>query len=280
MKKNQNKTCECYLREIGKIPLLAKEEEIELAKRIKKGDQEALEKLTTANLRFVVSICKEYRNRGLSMGDLINEGNLGLLKAAKRFDETRGFKFISYAVWWIRQSILQALSEQLRVVRLPVNRVGALNKITRAHSHLEQEFEREPALQEIAEHLRISPAEISKNLIHGRTHLSLDAPCGLVEDSRLMDVIADEEQPPVDDHLHTESLKQEIEIALNTLTEREAKIIKLYYGLEEGRALNLEEIGIQFHLTRERIRQIKEKALRKLRHQSRSRPLKHYISQV
>ena len=233
-----------YLQEIGEVPLLTPEEEIELARRIKQGDQEALEKLTKANLRFVVSVAKQYQNQGLSLGDLINEGNLGLIKAAKRFDETRGFKFISYAVWWIRQSILQALAEQSRVVRLPLNRVGALNKIGKTYAALEQALEREPSASEIAEQL---------------------------------DVIENDHQPPPDHDLMNESLKVEIERALATLTKREAEVVRLYFGLGQEHPLTLEEIGERFNLTRERVRQIKEKAIRRLRHASRSRALRAFL---
>lgn len=268
---------ERYLQEIGEVPLLTPDEEIELAKRIKKGDHEALEKLTKANLRFVVSVAKQYQNQGLSLGDLINEGNLGLIKAANRFDETRGFKFISYAVWWIRQSILQALAEQSRVVRLPLNRVGALNKIGKALSALEQEFEREPSHDEIADELDMTPHEVSDTLKISGKHLSLDAPFNHDEESRLLDVLASQELPSPDNHLIRESLKIEVERALASLTPREAEVVKLYFGLGREHPLTLEEIGERFNLTRERVRQIKEKAIRRLRHASRSKPLRSYL---
>ena len=263
--------------EIGKVELLVPQEEIDLARRIKKGDQKALEKLTKANLRFVVSVAKQYQNQGLSLGDLINEGNLGLIKAAKRFDETRGFKFISYAVWWIRQSILQALAEQSRIVRLPLNRVGALNKIGKAFSTLEQEFEREPSASELAEELDMSLFEVSDTLKISGRHLSMDAPFAQGEDNRLLDVIQDNRQPTPDSGLLEESLKNEVKRALATLSEREAQVIKLYFGLDSEHSLTLEEIGEKFNLTRERVRQIKEKAIRRLRHASRSKALRAYL---
>jgi len=277
IKNRANQSLDRYLQEIGEVPLLTPEEEIELARRIKKNDQDALEKLTKANLRFVVSVAKQYQNQGLSLGDLINEGNLGLIKAAKRFDETRGFKFISYAVWWIRQSILQALAEQSRVVRLPLNRVGALNKIGKAFSNLEQEFEREPSAHEIADELEMTPYEVSDTLKISGKHLSLDAPFNQGDDNRLLDVIEDEQQEPPDDLLLNESLRIEVKRALTTLSEREAEVIKLYFGLDREHPLTLEEIGEKFNLTRERVRQIKEKAIRRLRHASRSRMLRSYL---
>ncbi len=277
MKSRANQSLDRYLQEIGEVSLLNPEEEIELARQIKRNDQDALEKLTKANLRFVVSVAKQYQNQGLSLGDLINEGNLGLIKAAKRFDETRGFKFISYAVWWIRQSILQALAEQSRVVRLPLNRVGALNKIGKVFSNLEQEFEREPSANEIAEELEMTPYEVSDTLKISGKHLSLDAPFNQGDDNRLLDVIQDEHQPPPDDLLLDESLRIEVKRALTTLSDREAEVIKLYFGLEREHPLTLEEIGERFHLTRERVRQIKEKAIRRLRHTSRSRMLRSYL---
>lgn len=273
----ESQSLDKYLQEIGKVELLTPDEEIELARRIKKGDQKALEKLTKANLRFVVSVAKQYQNQGLSLGDLINEGNLGLIKAAKRFDETRGFKFISYAVWWIRQSILQALAEQSRIVRLPLNRVGALNKIGKAFSTLEQEFEREPSASELAEELDMSLYEVSDTLKISGRHLSMDAPFSQGEDNRLLDVIEDTRQPSPDSGLMEESLKEEIRRALGTLTEREAQVIKLYFGLDSEHPLTLEEIGEKFNLTRERVRQIKEKAIRRLRHASRSKALREYL---
>jgi RNA polymerase primary sigma factor len=273
----ENQSLDKYLQEIGGVELLNPGEEIDLARKIKKGDQNSLEKLTKANLRFVVSVAKSYQNQGLSLGDLINEGNLGLIKAAKRFDETRGFKFISYAVWWIRQSILQALAEQSRVVRLPLNRVGALNKIGKAFSNLEQAFEREPSANEIAEELEMTPFEVSDTLKISGRHISMDAPFSQGEDNRLLDVIQNEHQPSPDHQLMIESLKREIERALNTLTRREAEVVKLYFGLDREHPLTLEEIGEKFDLTRERVRQIKEKAIRRLRHTSRSRALRAYL---
>ncbi|MFQ5824037.1 MAG: RNA polymerase sigma factor RpoD/SigA [bacterium] len=268
---------EQYLQEISGVPLLSPEEEIELAKEVKKGNQEALEKLTKANLRFVVSVAKQYQNQGLSLGDLINEGNLGLIKAAYRFDLTRGFKFISYAVWWIRQSILQALAEQSRVVRLPLNRVGALNKIGKAFSVLEQEFEREPLATEIADELEMSTIEVSDTLKISGRHISLDAPFNQDADSRLLDVLENEELPSPDHLLIDESLKIEIERTLSFLTKREAEVIKLYFGLGQEHPLTLEEIGERFGLTRERVRQIKAKAIKRLRHASRSKTLRGYL---
>ena len=273
----ESQSLDKYLQEIGKVELLVPQEEIDLARRIKKGDQKALEKLTKANLRFVVSVAKQYQNQGLSLGDLINEGNLGLIKAAKRFDETRGFKFISYAVWWIRQSILQALAEQSRIVRLPLNRVGALNKIGKAFSTLEQEFEREPSASELAEELDMSLFEVSDTLKISGRHLSMDAPFAQGEDNRLLDVIQDNRQPTPDSGLLEESLKNEVKRALATLSEREAQVIKLYFGLDSEHSLTLEEIGEKFNLTRERVRQIKEKAIRRLRHASRSKALRSYL---
>lgn len=266
-----------YLQEIGKVELLKPEDEIELAIRIKNNDQAALERLTKANLRFVVSVAKQYQNQGLSLGDLINEGNLGLIKAAKRFDETRGFKFISYAVWWIRQSILQALAEQSRIVRLPLNRVGALNKIGKAFSNLEQEFEREPNAEEIAEILDMTHSDVAETLKIAGRHLSVDAPFAQGEDNRLLDVLSNDTQPAPDSSLEVESLKIEIERALSSLSEREAEVIRLYFGLNREHSLTLEEIGERFSLTRERVRQIKEKAIRRLRHASRSKALKSYL---
>jgi RNA polymerase primary sigma factor len=273
----ENQSLDKYLQEIGEVPLLAPQEEIHLARRIKKNDQEALEKLTKANLRFVVSVAKKYQNQGLTLGDLINEGNLGLIKAAKRFDVTRGFKFISYAVWWIRQSILQALEEQTRVVRLPLNRVCALKKIGKAFSNLEQKFEREPSASEIAEELDITPNDIFGNLKLSGRHLSMDAPFNQGEDNRLLDVIQNDNQPSPDNDLMQESLKNEVERALSTLTKRESKIVKLYFGFEQDHPLTLEEIGELLSLTRERIRQIKEKAIKRLRHVSRSRALRTFL---
>lgn len=273
----ESQSLDKYLQEIGKVDLLTPDQEIELAIRIKKGDQAALDALTKANLRFVVSVAKQYQNQGLSLGDLINEGNLGLIKAAKRFDETRGFKFISYAVWWIRQSILQALAEQSRIVRLPLNRVGALNKIGKAYSNLEQEYEREPSAQELAHELDMDENEVADTLKISGRHVSMDAPFAQGEDNRLLDVLSNDQQPSPDTTLMIESLKMEIERALSTLTEREAEVIRLYFGLNKEHSLTLEEIGEKFNLTRERVRQIKEKAIRRLRHASRSKNLKAYL---
>ena len=268
---------EKYLKEISEVPLLDPEQEIELARRIKSGDQVALEKLTRANLRFVVSVAKKYQNQGLALGDLINEGNLGLIKAAGRFDETRGFKFISYAVWWVRQSILQALAEQSRIVRLPLNRVGALNRIERIFTLLEQEFEREPLPAEIAEQLEMSTFDVSDVLNTSNKHISLDAPFNHDEDSRLIDILEDHGLPSPDGSLNDESLQIEIERALANLNGREAEVVRLYFGLGRDHSLTLEEIGEEFCLTRERVRQIKEKALRRLRHTSRSHVLRKYL---
>jgi len=273
----ESQSLDKYLQEIGKVDLLSPEQEIELAIRIKKGDRNALELLTKANLRFVVSVAKQYQNQGLSLGDLINEGNLGLIKAAKRFDETRGFKFISYAVWWIRQSILQALAEQARIVRLPLNRVGALNKIGKAYSNLEQEFEREPSATELATELDMDVSEISDALKISGRHISMDAPFSQGEENRLLDIMENDEQPTPDFSLMNESLKAEIDRALSTLSEREAEVIKLYFGLNKEHSLTLEEIGERFNLTRERVRQIKEKAIRRLRRASKSESLRAYL---
>ena len=273
----EKQSLEKYLQEIGEVPLLALQEEVHLARRIKINDQEALEKLTKANLRFVVSVAKQYQNQGLTLGDLINEGNLGLIRAAKRFDETRGFKFISYAVWWIRQSILQALAEQSRVVRLPLNRVGAINKIGKAFRNLEQEFEREPSVLEIAEVLEITPAMVSDNLKISGRHVSIDAPFKQGEDNKLLDVIQNNHQLPPDNNLMKESLRKEVDRALSTLTNREAEVVRLYFGFKQDHPLTLEEIGEQLSLTRERIRQIKEKAILRLRHVSRSGALRKYL---
>jgi len=268
---------EKYLQEIGEYDLLTTQQEIELARSIRKGSKDALETLTKANLRFVVSVAKQYQNQGLSLGDLINEGNLGLIKAAERFDETRGFKFISYAVWWIRQSILQALAEQSRVVRLPLNRVGALNKIGKAYSNLEQKFEREPSPEEIASELEMTAFEVTDTLKMSGRHLSMDAPFNQGEDNRLLDILHNDQEPPPDTDLMSGSLKKEIERALATLSPREAEVIRLYFGLNIEQPLTLEEIGEKFNLTRERVRQIKEKAIRRLRHTSRSKALRAYL---
>ncbi len=273
----EDQSLDKYLQEIGEVELLSPNDEVRLAQEIKKGSQDALEKLTKANLRFVVSVAKQYQNQGLSLGDLINEGNLGLIKAAKRFDETKGFKFISYAVWWIRQAILQALAEQSRIVRLPLNRVGALHKIGKTSSGLEQEFGREPSANEIADELEMSPYEVMDTLKISSRHLSLDAPFNDGEDNRLLDVLEDKFQPSPDESLMKNSLKREIEKALSSLTDREAEVISLYFGINRDHSLTLEEIGEKFKLTRERVRQIKEKAIKRLRHASRSRPLKAYL---
>lgn len=273
----ESESLDRYLQEIGKEKLITPEDEVRLAKQIQKGSQKALEALTKANLRFVVSVAKQYQNQGLSLGDLINEGNLGLIKAAKRFDETRGFKFISYAVWWIRQSILQALAEQSRIVRLPLNRVGALNKIGKELSKLEQEYERVPSAAELAESLEMTVSEVADTLKISGRHLSVDAPFAQGEDNRLLDVLENEETPDPDSDLMGESLKVEIERALSKLTNREAEVIRLYFGIGREHSLTLEEIGERFDLTRERVRQIKEKALRKLRHHNRSAALRAYL---
>ncbi len=273
----ESESLDRYLHEIGKEKLITPDDEVRLAKEIQKGSQRALEDLTKANLRFVVSVAKQYQNQGLSLGDLINEGNLGLIKAAKRFDETRGFKFISYAVWWIRQSILQALAEQSRIVRLPLNRVGALNKIGKELSKLEQEYERIPSAHELAESLEMTVGEVADTLKISGRHLSMDAPFAQGEDNRLLDVLENEEIPNPDFELMGESLKVEIERSLSKLTKREAEVIRLYFGIGREHSLTLEEIGERFDLTRERVRQIKEKALRKLRHHNRSAALRAYL---
>jgi RNA polymerase primary sigma factor len=274
----ESQSLEKYLQEIGKVDLLTPEEEVDLAKKIKDGDQDALERLTKANLRFVVSVAKQYQNQGLSLSDLINEGNLGLIKAAQRFDETRGFKFISYAVWWIRQSILQALAEQSRIVRLPLNKVGSLNKINRAFSELEQEYEREPSSDELAELLEISADEVETTLGVAARHVSMDAPFVDGEDNSLLDVLENSGTPGTDSKLeYAESLRREIERSLNTLTERQCDVIKLYFGIGIEHPMSLEDIGDRFGLTRERVRQIKDKAINKLRSASRSKLLKHYL---
>ncbi len=265
-----------YLQEIGREELISVEEEVELAQRIKKGDQIALEKLTRANLRFVVSVAKQYQNQGLSLPDLINEGNLGLIKAAEKFDETRGFKFISYAVWWIRQSILQALAEQSRIVRLPLNQVGSLNKINKAYSKFEQEHERKPSPEELADQLELPVDKVADTLRVSGRHISVDAPFVEGEDNSLLDVLVNGDSPNADKSLINESLAKEIERALATLTERESDIIKLFFGIQT-QEMTLEEIGERFGLTRERVRQIKEKAIRRLRHTSRSKLLKSYL---
>ena len=266
-----------YLQEIGRVDLITAEEEVELAKRIKEGDHPALERLVKANLRFVVSVSKQYQNQGLTLPDLINEGNLGLIKAAQRFDETRGFKFISYAVWWIRQSILQALAEQSRIVRLPLNKIGSINKINKTYAFLEQSHERPPSAEEIANELDMTINDVKESMKNSGRHVSMDAPLVEGEDSNLYDVLRSGESPNPDKELIHESLRTEIERALETLTPREADVIKLYFGLGNHHPMTLEEIGETFDLTRERVRQIKEKAIRRLKHTSRSKILKTYL---
>ena len=266
-----------YLQEIGRVDLITAEEEVELAQKIKAGDEKALDKMTKANLRFVVSVAKQYQNQGLTLPDLINEGNLGLIKAAQRFDETRGFKFISYAVWWIRQSILQALAEQSRIVRLPLNKIGSINKINKTYAFLEQAHERQPSAEEIAKELDMTINDVKESLKNSGRHVSMDAPLVEGEDSNLYDVLNIGESPNPDKTLLHESLKTEIERALETLTPREADVVRLYFGLGNQHAMTLEEIGETFDLTRERVRQIKEKAIRRLKHTSRSKILKTYL---
>ncbi|HYH55058.1 RNA polymerase primary sigma factor [Anseongella ginsenosidimutans] len=273
----ESQSLDKYLHEIGKVDLISAEEEVILAQKIRQGDQAALERLTKTNLRFVVSVAKQYQNQGLTLGDLINEGNLGLIKAAKRFDETKGFKFISYAVWWIRQSILQAIAEQSRIVRLPLNQVGSLSKIGKAYSRLEQEFEREPSPDELAEILETTVDKVSDTLSNSGRHVSMDAPFVQGEENTLLDVLENTDTPNTDSILIGESLSEEIRRALSTLTEREREIITLFFGLGSQQPLSLEEIGEQFNLTRERVRQIKDKALQRLRHTSRSKILKSYL---
>jgi RNA polymerase primary sigma factor len=275
----ESQSLDKYLQEIGKVDLITADEEVQLAKRIQQGDQRALEKLTKANLRFVVSVAKQYQNQGLTLGDLINEGNLGLIKAGQRFDETRGFKFISYAVWWIRQSILQALAEQSRIVRLPLNRVGSLNKISKAFSLLEQQFEREPTAAELAEVLDMTVNDVEDTMKVSGRHVSMDAPFADGEENSLLDILQDEDQIRPDNGLMSESLRREVERALSTLTKREADVLRFYFGLGGIPPLSLEEIGEKFGLTRERVRQIKEKSIRRLRNTSRSRALKVYLGQ-
>ncbi len=266
-----------YLQEIGKVELITADEEVELAQRIRQGDKIALEKLTKANLRFVVSVSKQYQNQGLSLPDLINEGNLGLIKAAQRFDETRGFKFISYAVWWIRQSILQALAEQSRIVRLPLNKIGSINKINKTYARLEQEFEREPNAEEIAEALDITEAEVKESMKNAGRHVSMDAPLVQDEDNNMYDVLKSDEVITPETELLYESLRKEIDRAITTLSPREADVVRLYFGLNGSHPMTLEEIGEKFDLTRERVRQIKEKAIRRLKHTNRSKILKSYL---
>ena len=272
----ESQSLDKYLHEIGKVDLISAEEEVILAQRIREGDQVALEKLTKTNLRFVVSVAKQYQNQGLTLGDLINEGNLGLIKAAKRFDETKGFKFISYAVWWIRQSILQAIAEQSRIVRLPLNQVGSLSKISKAFSRLEQEYEREPSPEELADILETTVDKVSDTLSNSGRHVSMDAPFVQGEENTLLDVLENSD-PDTDSSLIDESLSEEIKRSLATLTEREREIIVLFFGLGSNHQLSLEEIGEKFSLTRERVRQIKDKALQRLRHTSRSKILKSYL---
>ena len=266
-----------YLQEIGREELISADEEVDLARRIRAGDQMALEKLTKANLRFVVSVAKQYQNQGLSLPDLINEGNLGLIKAASRFDETRGFKFISYAVWWIRQSILQGLAEQSRIVRLPLNQVGSINKISKEASKLEQVFNRPPTAEELSEIMEMPEDKIAETMRVSGRHISMDAPLVQDEDNSLYDVLSNDDFPTTDSGLITESLQREIQRSLSTLTEKERDVINLYYGLGFNHGLTLEEIGSKFDLTRERVRQIKEKAIRRLKHTSRSKLLKTYL---
>jgi len=268
-----------YLQDIGKEELITADEEVQLAQKVKLGDQQALEKLVKANLRFVVSVAKQYQNQGLSLPDLINEGNLGLIKAARRFDETRGFKFISYAVWWIRQSILQALAEQSRIIRLPLNQVGSLNKIKKATSKLEQEFERTPSAEEIAEKLEMPDYKIDAAKKITTRYISMDAPLTQDDETKFLDVFVSEDTPHTDDMLMRESLAREIQRSLATLTKKERDVINLYYGIGIPHGLTLEEIGAKFDLTRERVRQIKEKAIRRLKHTSRSKLLKSYLGQ-
>jgi RNA polymerase primary sigma factor len=272
----ESQSLDKYLHEIGKVDLITAEEEVILAQKIREGDQAALERLTKTNLRFVVSVAKQYQNQGLTLGDLINEGNLGLIKAAKRFDETKGFKFISYAVWWIRQSILQAIAEQSRIVRLPLNQVGSLSKISKAFSRLEQEFEREPSPEELADTLETTVEKITDTLSNSGRHVSMDAPFVQGEENTLLDVLENKD-PNTDSNLIDESLSEEIRRSLATLTEREREIIVLFFGLSTNHPLSLEEIGEKFSLTRERVRQIKDKALQRLRHTSRSKILKSYL---
>ena len=273
----ESQSLDKYLQEIGREELLTAEMEVELAQKIKQGDQVALEKLTKANLRFVVSVAKQYQNQGLTLPDLINEGNLGLIKAAQRFDETRGFKFISYAVWWIRQSILQALAEQSRIVRLPLNQVGSLNKINKAFSKLEQEFERPPSSDELASALDLTEEKVKDTMKVSGRHVSVDAPFVDGEDNSLLDVMVNNDSPKADLELMRESLQREIERSLATLSDREKDVVMLFFGIGKQHGLTLEEIGSKFDLTRERVRQIKEKAIRRLRHNSRSKLLKAYL---
>jgi RNA polymerase primary sigma factor len=273
----ESQSLDKYLQEIGKVDLISAEMEVELAKRIREGDQAALEKLTKANLRFVVSVAKQYQNSGLTLGDLINEGNLGLIKAASRFDEKRGFKFISYAVWWIRQSIMQALAEQSRIVRLPLNRIGSSTKISKTFSELEQKFQREPSPEEVAEVIGMTPEEIRDSLRTSGRHVSVDAPFAQSEEGSLLDVLSDANESNPESEMMNESLVKEVQRSLATLTVREAEVISMYFGLNRKQPMTLEEIGDKFNLTRERVRQIKERAATRLRHASRSKTLKSYL---
>jgi RNA polymerase primary sigma factor len=273
----ESQSLEKYFQEISKVDMITAAEEVELAKRIREGDQVALEKLTKANLRFVVSVAKQYQNSNMTLGDLINEGNLGLIKAASRFDETRGFKFISYAVWWIRQSIMQALAEQSRIVRLPLNRVSSLNKISRTFSELEQKYQREPSAEELAEFLETDADEINDNLKLTNRKVSMDAPFVNGEGNSLLDVLEDDQIEAADSGLMADSLRREVQRTLSTLSEREADVISNYYGLNGDHAMTLEEIGEQYGLTRERVRQIKDKATKRLQHSSRSKALRAYL---
>jgi RNA polymerase primary sigma factor len=273
----ESKSLDKYLQDISKIPLITAEEEVELAQKIRQGDQLALDKLTTANLRFVVSVSKQYQNQGLTLPDLINEGNAGLVKAAKRFDETRGFKFISYAVWWIRQAILQALAEQSRIVRLPLNKIGSINKINKAYSFLEQTHERAPSAQEIANNLDLTLSDVKQSMKISGRHVSMDAPLKEGETSTLYDVVNLNESPRPDANLMLDSLNTEINRALDMLSEKEAEVIRHYYGISNKHPMSLQEIGDSFGLTRERVRQIKEKGIRRLRHTSKSKVLKTYL---
>ena len=274
----ESQSLEKYLQEIGKVDLITPEEEVQLAIRIKQGDIRALDRLTKANLRFVVSVAKQYQNQGLSLPDLINEGNLGLIKAAQRFDETRGFKFISYAVWWIRQSILQSLAEQSRIVRLPLNKVGLTNRINKAFQQLEQEYEREPSAEELAEMLELDTDEVTATLSMSSRHVSMDSPISEGEDSTLIDVMANPNSESADEQIdHIDSLKLEIERSLNTLTERQQEVIRFFFGIGIDHPMSLEDIGERFNLTRERVRQIKDKAITKLRNASRSKLLRSYL---
>jgi len=266
-----------YLQEIGKVDLISPEEEVVLARRIKQGDSEALARLVRANLRFVVSVAKQYQNQGMSLPDLINEGNMGLMKAARRFDETRGFKFISYAVWWIRQSILQSLAEQTRIVRLPVNKIGSINRINRAFARLEQEFEREPSSQEIAELLEMIPEDVKESLKTNSRTISMDAPISGEDENSMYDVMQNPDAPSPDKNLINESLAWEIERALNSLSKREAKVLKLYFGLGMKHPYTLEEIGEELNLTRERVRQIKERAIKRIQFTTRCKILRTYL---